>query len=646
MQGAAECDSLRLLAPRILHPASSSPAFRACCSRCRRGRRWRRRRARFASAAQLDEQELTRWLVERGGHATTAVELPGEFSLRGGILDIFAPDADDPVRIELFGDEVESIRRFEVATQRSLETLEATTITMLEPTASDRAHFTGYLPAGTWFCSIEPNELGGRRASSIWSGWTGRRRFTAVRTTLRRDLQVSVGDGGGRAGRLDGDDVPTWSSSRSSGSAATSPRCATSSTRSSARAGGVHRLPDRGRGRAAAARLFRRDARSWPRRRPDLHFPSWRHLKAGFRLVPQRVVLVSGGRVVSAARSGAHDAAAAGAGDRQLSRAARRATSSCTWRTASAAIAACSCWRRTARPKSTWSSSSTAARRSIVPASKIELVQKYVGGTKARPTLANIGGTAWVRAEGGGRSRRSPIWPPTCSSCRRPASSRPGIAFPRRHRLAARVRRVVSLSGNARPAHGDRRDQSATCSSRGRWTGCCAATSASARPSWRCGRRSRRSTPATRWRCSCRRRCWPSSTRARSASGWPSFRSTIAALSRGSARPRSSGRSSSGLADGHDRHRHRHAPAGVSPTCSFTNLGLVIIDEEQRFGVEVKERLKALRHDGRRADDDGHADPADAAHVAAWACATSRTWKRRRTTGWRSKRASRGSTTS
>src|SRR4029078_4652173 len=86
---------------------------------------------------RVDEQELTRWLVERGGHATMAVELPGEFSLRGGILDVFAPDAEDPVRIELFGDEVESIRRFDVATQRSLATLESTTITLLETTDSD-----------------------------------------------------------------------------------------------------------------------------------------------------------------------------------------------------------------------------------------------------------------------------------------------------------------------------------------------------------------------------------------------------------------------------------------------------------------------------------------------------------------------------
>jgi transcription-repair coupling factor (superfamily II helicase) len=88
--------------------------------------------------SRLDEPEIARWLVGRGAHATSAVELPGEFSVRGGILDVFAPDADDPVRIELFGDEVESIRRFDVTTQRSLETLEAATITMLRSARSIR----------------------------------------------------------------------------------------------------------------------------------------------------------------------------------------------------------------------------------------------------------------------------------------------------------------------------------------------------------------------------------------------------------------------------------------------------------------------------------------------------------------------------
>ncbi len=60
---------------------------------------------------------------------------------------------------------------------------------------------------------------------------------------------------------------------------------------------------------------------------------------------------------------------------------------------------------------------------------------------------------------------------------------------------------------------------------------------------------------------------------------------------------------------------HRLAQADVK----FANLGLVVIDEEQRFGVQVKERLKALRAYGGRAHYDCHADSSNAAHVAAWA---------------------------
>ena len=45
--------------------------------------------------------------------------MPGEYALRGGILDVYSPEADRPVRIEFFGDEVESIRKFDPASQRS-----------------------------------------------------------------------------------------------------------------------------------------------------------------------------------------------------------------------------------------------------------------------------------------------------------------------------------------------------------------------------------------------------------------------------------------------------------------------------------------------------------------------------------------------
>lgn len=80
---------------------------------------------------RVDVEELLRWLARHGFHATTAVELPGEFARRGGIVDVFAADWALPVRIELFGDEVESIRTFEVATQRSQQTLDEVEITVL-----------------------------------------------------------------------------------------------------------------------------------------------------------------------------------------------------------------------------------------------------------------------------------------------------------------------------------------------------------------------------------------------------------------------------------------------------------------------------------------------------------------------------------
>ncbi len=54
-----------------------------------------------------------------GYHSTDVVEMPGEYALRGGILDVYSPEDERPVRIEFFGDEVESMRKFDPATQRS-----------------------------------------------------------------------------------------------------------------------------------------------------------------------------------------------------------------------------------------------------------------------------------------------------------------------------------------------------------------------------------------------------------------------------------------------------------------------------------------------------------------------------------------------
>ncbi len=108
---------------------------------------------------QTNVEELTKWLVENEFHRTSAVELPGEFAVRGGLLDIFASDWFDPVRVEFFGDEIDSLRRFEVSGQRSLAKLESIDLTMLNPKVSHEGHFADHLPEGSWCLLIEPEEL-------------------------------------------------------------------------------------------------------------------------------------------------------------------------------------------------------------------------------------------------------------------------------------------------------------------------------------------------------------------------------------------------------------------------------------------------------------------------------------------------------
>ncbi len=70
---------------------------------------------------------LSSWIV-LGYQVTSVVEEPGTFSRRGGMLDIYPADALYPVRIELFGDEVDSLRTFDPTTQRSLQRVESCVI--------------------------------------------------------------------------------------------------------------------------------------------------------------------------------------------------------------------------------------------------------------------------------------------------------------------------------------------------------------------------------------------------------------------------------------------------------------------------------------------------------------------------------------
>ena len=73
------------------------------------------------SGDEVDLKGLSKKLNECGYERVEVVEGKGEFSFRGGILDVFPPTAVYPYRIELFGDEIESIRTFNIQSQRSIE---------------------------------------------------------------------------------------------------------------------------------------------------------------------------------------------------------------------------------------------------------------------------------------------------------------------------------------------------------------------------------------------------------------------------------------------------------------------------------------------------------------------------------------------
>ena len=88
---------------------------------------------------EVDVEVLTGHLAGVGYMQMDLVEMPGQFTRRGGILDVYSPEADRPVRIEFFGDEIETIRKFDPETQRSQSGLdEAQLLPLTETPVTER----------------------------------------------------------------------------------------------------------------------------------------------------------------------------------------------------------------------------------------------------------------------------------------------------------------------------------------------------------------------------------------------------------------------------------------------------------------------------------------------------------------------------
>ncbi|MGL4514974.1 MAG: transcription-repair coupling factor [Lacipirellulaceae bacterium] len=377
---------------------------------------------RIAVGDRLDVEELALWLVNHGCHRTTAVELPGEFAVRGGIVDLFAPEAENPSRLELFGDEVESIRTFDAATQRSLGAADAVSVTMLDPRAAERAHFTAHLPASAWFAVIEPADVEeeGRfyheRASDP-------KQLHSVRTTLAEAYRYpSVTLAGVPAGSLEETGHLGFESvERFSGD--------------------VHKVRDElegvGRGQSAVVvcpteaevqRLGELLGETSLARDGRLALVLGR-LSDGFRFVPEKTLVLS-----SAELFNRRDVARGKS--RQL--AGRAIDSFLELREGDLVVhlahgigryRGMKLIEKEGRAEEHLELEYDGGTRIYVPCSKIELVQKYVGGKQLKPALAKIGGKSWVRQKQAAEKAVTDL-AAEMLEVQAKRDARPGIRFP------------------------------------------------------------------------------------------------------------------------------------------------------------------------------------------------------------------------
>ncbi|MGC9224355.1 MAG: transcription-repair coupling factor [Terracidiphilus sp.] len=125
---------------------------------------------------EVDLETLTAHLSSVGYAQVDLVEMPGQFTRRGGILDVYSPEADRPVRIEFFGDEIETIRKFDPETQRSHSGLDETQLLPLTETpVTERllAAVNGRLSQQR--IAVEDEEMAAEAAAaggvSVFPGW-------------------------------------------------------------------------------------------------------------------------------------------------------------------------------------------------------------------------------------------------------------------------------------------------------------------------------------------------------------------------------------------------------------------------------------------------------------------------------------------
>jgi transcription-repair coupling factor (superfamily II helicase) len=564
---------------------------------------------RLSVGGRLDPAELADWLVARGWEAADAIDTPGTFARRGGILDLFATDWDRPVRVELFGDEIESLRTFDTVSQRSVDALDAIDLTALvrdervrDELVRDasgtggqparRTQLADIVPAGSWWALVEPGEIAEEAARA------------------HQRLADASDDAGMSAGLSDPQEVfsriyrfPSVTLSAVAPSSLES--TALLAIESVERFTGVldrvrEELETVGKDQevwvvaptdAEEKRLRELLAECAPARSGRLHFARG-HLSGGFRLVPEKIVLIS-----SAELFRREDVATSRPTKQRLSRAIdtfldlHEGDYVVHVAHGIGRYKGLKLLEKHGRTEEFLEIEFAESTRVYVPASCIELVQKYVGGTKLAPKLAKVGGGVWERQKAAVERAVADMAADMIQLQAR-RESRPGVALPPDtpwqrsfedsfpfDETPDQLTAIEAIRADLeRPRPMDR----LLCGDVG-----FGKTELAMRAAFKvaeAGAQVAVLVPTTVLAEQHRRTFvarfseFPFTIRALSRlTGTKEERDTLEGLARGTV----------DIVIG----THRLAQTDIH----FANLGLVVVDEEQRFGVDVKEKLKALR---------------------------------------------------
>ncbi len=544
---------------------------------------------RLTVGGSVNPEELAEWLAARGWQAADAIDTAGSFARRGGIVDLFAADWERPVRMELYGDEIESLRTFDTVSQRSVATLESVDLTALavEPGAAAavrHTHLADLLPPGSCIAFVEPGECAeeAKRFHQRLAGVANLFAPEDVFARLHRFPSLALAA------------IPPSSLDATANLAVESVERFT---------GVLDRVREEletvGKDQdvwvvcpseAEEQRLGELLAESAPARTGRLHFARGR-LSGGFRLVPEKLVLISSAELFNREEVSTRPAR------QRLSRAIDTFLDLHEGDYVVHVAHGIGRYRglklleKQGRTEEFLELEFAETTRIYVPASAIELVQKYVGGSKLAPKLAKIGGAAWAKQKAAVEQAVADM---AADMLRLQATraARPGYAFPpdtdwqRQFEEAfpydETPDQLTAIEAIREDLEKPRPMDRLLCGDVG--FGKTELAMRAAFKAAEAGTQVAVLVPTTVL-CEQHRRTF--------TARFAEFPFVVRSLSR--LTPTAEERDTlEGLATKKVDiviGTHRLAQGDIH----FANLGLVVVDEEQRFGVDVKERLKALR---------------------------------------------------